>query len=99
MSTESYLRLEEALADAANAAIEVFTDRQNEYAFCRKLIDRATLANTVWTLSRLVRVANDMQREGYSYEQRETLKDAVVAFKDAANRLEVILNREEALHA
>ena len=98
MSTESYLRLEEALA-AANAAIEVFTDRQNEYAFCRKLIDRATLANTVWTLSRLVRVANDMQRDGYGYEQRETLKDAVVAFKDAAHRLEVILNREEALHA
>lgn len=99
MSTESYLRLEEALAAAANAAIEVFTDRQNEYAFCRKLIDRATLANTVWTLSRLVRVANDMQRDGYGYEQRETLKDAVVAFKDAAHRLEVILNREEALHA
>lgn len=99
MSTESYLRLEEALADAANASIEVFTDLQNEYAFCRKLIDRATLANTVWTLSRLVRVANDMQRDGYGYEQRETLKDAVVAFKDAAHRLEVILNREEALHA
>lgn len=99
MSTESFLRLEDALTDASNAAIEVFTDRQNEYAFCRKLIDRATLANTVWTLSRLVRVANDMQRDGYGYEQRETLKDAVVAFKDAAHRLEVILNREEALHA